>query len=73
VKKMSRYLMGVLPAAVWLPVSAQNGASAVASGVSGNVTLPPGEPTWLVVVIAFIAGVAVGYLVARATGARTNR
>lgn len=57
---------------MWSAGQAQVGASAASGGGMGGVVMPAGDPTWLVVVIAFVVGVGVGFFVARAAGAKST-
>ena len=56
---------------VSLRVFAQDRASA-ASGATNGQIVPPGDPTWLIVVVAFVLGVVVGVVAARMMNSRSR-
>ncbi len=56
-----------------LVAQAQTGASAAASGAGSGLVQPGGDPTWLVVFVALVVGLAVGYFVGRAARGQAAR
>jgi cell division protein FtsX len=47
--------------------SAPDGAASTRVPDKGQI-VPPGDPSWLVVVVAMVIGIAIGYIAAKMTG-----